>query len=105
MAEIVYNVTVNIAEEAEQAWLSYMQERHIADVLATGMFYKYRLSKVMAEGDTGVTYAVQYHARDMESYKLYQQIYAPKLQKEAGELFKDKMIAFRTLLEIISESE
>jgi hypothetical protein len=105
MPEIIYNVTVNIADEIEKDWLDYMHSKHIPDVLATGMFYKYRMSRVLTDDDTGITYAVQYHAKDLESYKLYQQLYAPKLQKEPLELFQQKMIAFRTLLELISESE
>ena len=104
MPEIIYNVTVNVAEEIEKNWLEYMITKHIPDVLATGMFFKYRISRVLAEGDTGITYAVQYHAKDLESYKLYQQLYAPKLQKEPLELFQDKMIAFRTLLELVHEN-
>jgi hypothetical protein len=40
----------------------------------------------------------------MESFKLYEQLYAQKLRQEALAHFGNKFIAFRTLLEIIDEN-
>jgi hypothetical protein len=68
------------------------------------MFKSYRFSKVLANDDTGTTYSVQYVATDMESFKLYEQLYAQKLRQEALAHFGNKFIAFRTLLEIIDEN-
>ncbi len=40
---IYYNVTVNINESVHDQWVKWMQEKHIADVIATGKFTSARL--------------------------------------------------------------
>lgn len=101
---IIYNVTVNIDESIHESWLTWMQNKHISDVLKTGMFTKAKLVKVLVEEEMGgTTYAVQYFAPSKEKLNEYQQNYAPKLKQEGLELFGDKMLAFRTELQVLSE--
>jgi len=100
---IIYNVTVNIDHEACEEWLTWMSETHIPDVMATGYFKEYRMAKVLAQDEGGVTYSVQYLAPDMESYHRYVHQEAPRLQAESEKLFKDRYVAFRTILEVIAQ--
>ncbi|MCG9879335.1 MAG: DUF4286 family protein [Bacteroidia bacterium] len=98
---IIYNVTIQVEESIEKAWLQWMKEKHLADVLGTGMFTDYKMLKLLSlqEDETGITYAIQYRSKNMENYERYQEEFAPALQAEGRELFGDKFIAFRTLLE------
>jgi phosphoribosylamine-glycine ligase len=101
---IIYNVTINIEESVHDQWLQWMQEKHINDVLATGKFSSARMVKVLVEEDMGgVTYSVQYFADSKEKLQQYYAEDAPRLREEGLKLFADKMLAFRTELEIISE--
>jgi hypothetical protein len=96
----IYNVTINIEEEVHQEWLQWMKEVHIPDVMETGMFLDNRILQVMVEEEQGITYSIQYGVRDLETLKLYQEVYAPKLQAEHTAKFKDKFVAFRTILRL-----
>lgn len=96
---IIYSITIKIDVAYHNQWLNWMKEVHIPDVLATGKFVDYNFYKILAENETdGFTYNVQYMANSMSDYFDYQKEYAPKLQSEHLNLFKDKFVAIRTLL-------
>ena len=98
---IIYNVTINIEDSVEQAWLKWMQDVHIPDVLKTGLFLDCRICRLLLEEETGVTYTFQYTANSIDDYHQYQKEHAPLLQKEHNDRFKDKFVAFRSLMEVI----
>lgn len=101
---ILYNVTINIHESVHDQWMRWMQEKHIGDVLATGKFSAARMVKVLVEEDMGgITYSIQYTTDSKETLQRYYDEDAPRLREEGLQLFGDKMLAFRTELELISE--
>jgi Domain of unknown function (DUF4286) len=101
---IIYNVTINIDESVEQKWLNWMKTKHIQEVLQTNLFTKAVLIKVLIEEEMGgSTYSIQYFCENKEKLNQYYQEFAPKLRKEGLELFGDKMLAFRTELQILEE--
>ena len=101
---ILYNVTINIHESVHDQWFSCMQEKHIADVLATGKFSSARMVKVLIEEEMGgTTYSIQYTTDSKNTLQKYYEEDAPRLREEGLRLFGDKMLAFRTELEVISE--
>ena len=101
---IIYNVTINIHESVHDQWFSWMQKKHIADVLATGKFSSARMVKVLIEEEMGgVTYSIQFTTDSKETLQKYYEEDAPRLREEGLQLFGDKMLAFRTELELISE--
>lgn len=99
----IYNVTVNIDESVQKEWLNWMKEIHIPEMLATGKFTQAKMSKVLIKEEMGgVTYSVQYTTDSYETLEKYYKENAPKLQEESLKLFKDKFVAFRTELKVIS---
>ena len=99
----IYNVTVNIEKSVHEDWLNWMKEVHIPEVLATGLFIDNRLCEVMVEEEQGITYSIQYRLKDLDSLDLYQKNFAPKLQAEHAARYRDKFVAFRTILRIEEE--
>jgi len=100
---IIYNVTVNIEGSIHEEWLKWIKN-HIPEVLSTGHFSEARLTRVLVEEEMGgVTYSVQYRAKSREALNKYYQFDADKLKGDAFLKFGDKMLAFRTELEIIDE--
>lgn len=98
----IYNVTVNIEEPYADEWLAWMKSTHVPDVLKTGLFTDSKIVRVLADEDSGgITYSIQYYFKTMDDFNLYDQEYAPALRAEHAERYKDKFVAFRTLLEII----
>lgn len=97
---IIYNVTVNIDVDAHDNWYAWMQEVHIPEVMETGLFLEAKMSRILAEEEGGMSYAIQYLCADMQTYEQYQTIYAPKLQQAHTAKFAGKFVAFRTLLKV-----
>jgi len=96
---IIYSVTVKIELDVHDEWFLWMKKKHIPDVLATGKFVDYRMLKILAENETdGITYNIQYRAKNISDYFDYINNLAEPLQKEHTEKYKDKFVAFRTLL-------
>ncbi|GAA4233273.1 DUF4286 family protein [Postechiella marina] len=99
----IYNVTANIEESIHDEWLTWIKE-HIPQVLATGKFEKATLSRVLVEEDMGgVTYSVQYRSYSREALDAYYRDDADKLRAEGLKKFADKMLSFRTELQIVDE--
>lgn len=100
MAKIIYNVTVSIEPDVEQAWITWMRNVHIPEVVEAGGFTEARFSRVLnGEGDN--SYSIQYLAESMDVYENYRNTAAARMQQKAKDLFENKFVAFRTLLELI----
>ena len=101
---IIYNVTINIDESVHDKWLSWMTEKHIPEIMATGKFVEAKMVKVLiVEEMGGTTYSVQYYAETKEKLEAYYKEDAPGFREEGARLFGDKMLAFRTELELLKE--
>ncbi len=99
---IIYNVTVNIHESVHQQWLLWMKNKHIPEVLATGKFSKAIFSRVMIDEEMGgTTYSTQYTTDSQATLEKYYTDDAPQLREEGLRIFGDKMLAFRTMLEVV----
>ena len=98
---ILYNVTVKVEQDIHEEWLRWMQHVHIPEVMATGKFEKYHLCRILHDDPDGVTYAIQYFAPDMATFKQYQEEDAKRLQAEHNRRFQEQYVAFRTLMEVL----
>lgn len=101
MSEIFYNVTVSVSEDVHEDWLAWLKREHIPEVLTTGMFLRATLLRVHAFEQGGYTYAVQYVCPDMAHYERYLQDFAPALRAQTEKRYGDKVVAFRTMLEVV----
>lgn len=99
----IYNVTVNIDESIHDEWLKWIKE-HIPQVLGTGKFEKATLTRVLVKEEMGgITYSIQYRSYSREALDAYYRNDAERLRAEGQKRFADKMLAFRTELQIIDE--
>jgi hypothetical protein len=96
---ILYNVTIGIDTDVEDEWKIWMLTTHIPDVMATGMFKKFEMFKILTDEDQGSSYSIQYTAESMNEVERYLGEFAPELIKRHLERYRDKHVAFRTLLE------
>ena len=100
----IYNFTINIQEEAHDAWLAWMKQTHIPLMLATQKFTKVLMTRVnLEEAMGGITYSVQYTTQSKAMLERYYQEDAPRLRSES-KAFEGKFVAFRTELEIVHEA-
>ena len=99
---ILYHVTIKIDQKVAAEWLSWMRAVHIPDVMATGCFQAYRITRMLYEDqEEGITFSVQYIAGNEEDLRYYSEHHAPRLQKEHREKFHNQFVAYRTVHEII----
>ncbi|NNK81516.1 MAG: DUF4286 family protein [Flavobacteriaceae bacterium] len=100
---IIYNITANIDQSIHDEWLEWVKN-HIPHVLATGKFTEAKLTKVLVEEDLGGTsYSIQFRAKSREDLDAYYKLDAERLRQEGLKKFADKMLTFRTELEIVDE--
>ncbi len=100
---IIYNVTVNVEKSIVEEWLLWMKNTHIAEVMQTNMFEKYTLLKLLNEEYTEhPTFAIQYFAKSQENINQYLKEFAPALRQKTEVKYGNKVMAFRTFLEIIA---
>ena len=101
---IIYNVSISVDETVEQEWLTWMREIHIPEVLNTGLFLNCRFSKLISHKEEGhQSYIAQYACKSVEDLENYKLNFAPDLQRKSMVKFADKMLAFRTELELIQD--
>ena len=99
---IIYNVTIKVEHDASEAWVVWMKNQHIPDLLNTGLFMDTRLCHLLEQDDTeGSTYVAQYFCQSMEEYNTYINEYATGMREKAAKAFGGKFVAFRTVMEII----
>lgn len=99
---ILYNVTVNIENDVEEEWIAWMKNKHIPDVMATGQFFDHQFYRLIGElPNNGSTYSIQFFAHSMREIDNYLTNFAPALRDDHIRKFKDKHVAFRTVLETV----
>jgi len=103
---LLYNVTITIDLNIHEDWVRWMREAHIPDVMSTGMFMSYRMSRLMGhEHVDSEIYTVQYLVKDMAHLMRYQEEFAPELQRQHRERYEGKFEAFRTVMELMDYNE
>ena len=98
---ILYNVTVKLDKDIEQKWLQWMKTKHIPDVMNTGHFTSNRICKLLdqPDDDTEATYVIQYQCPSLHKYNHYVLHDANALRDEHNKKFKEKFVAFRTVMQ------
>ncbi|TMM30348.1 DUF4286 family protein [Polaribacter aestuariivivens] len=99
----IYNVTINIDDNAHDEWLIWI-ENHISKVLDTGKFSSAKLTEVLVEEEMGgKTYSIQFTASSREDLDEYYKLNADELRAESFQKFGNKMMTFRTELKVVNE--
>ena len=98
----LYNVTVNVDSDIEKEWLHWMKTIHIPNVLETGFFIENKIFRLLHEPhNEGSTYSVQYFIHSLDDLEKYFNDFAPSLIAEHNTRYKDKHVAFRTVMEFV----
>lgn len=98
----IYNVTIKVNWCIHDAWIKWMNVKHLADVMATQCFTKYQFVRLMDIDEVeGPTYAIQYYCESQIIYTTYVEKFAPKLQQDGIDQFGNNFIGFRSLMQIV----
>ena len=100
---ILYNVTVKVHSSIADAWLLWLKEEHVQDILKTECFTHYKILQILEiDNSEGPTYAVQYFAESKALYNRYIEKYSEDMKKKSYTKWGDKFIAFRTVMQIVN---
>lgn len=99
---IIYNVTIKTDPSITESWLDWMKSEHLAEMMGTGLFQKHVMSRLLEDDADGDTFVVQYFCDNYERYLEYLERYAPQMRAKGIEKFGDKVIGFRTVMEVLS---
>ena len=100
---ILYNVTVKVHSSIADAWLQWLKEEHVQDILKTECFTHYKILQILEiDNSEGPTYAVQYFAESKALYNRYIEKYAADMKNKSYAKWGDKFIAFRTVMQIVN---
>jgi hypothetical protein len=98
----IYNVTIKVANEIANDWLMWLQQEHIAEVLATNCFTNATVLRLLEiDDEEGPTYAIQYFAESKANYNNYIEKYASALREKSFKKWGDKFISFRSLMQVV----
>ena len=100
---IIYNVTIKPELSIAEAWISWLQTEHIADVMATGCFVSAKVLKLLEVDETdGPTYAIQYEAESKAMYNRYIEKFAGEMRDRSFRQWGNKFIAFRSVMQVVN---
>ncbi|MBK9327837.1 MAG: DUF4286 family protein [Sphingobacteriales bacterium] len=100
---IIYSVYITIQQTASAAWLKFMQQKHLNDVMQTGCFVSCQMLKQTESGsDNAEQYVIQYSAESMEKLQYYLDRHALRLRQDVVVQFGDSFTAQRRIYEVIS---
>jgi Domain of unknown function (DUF4286) len=99
---IVYNITNKVNPAIETEWVSWQQQEHIPDIMATGQFNEYKFYRLLEQNESdGITYVIQYFSSSLDHYNTYINDFSATLRQKAFARWGDKFIAFRTIMQVV----
>lgn len=99
---IIYNVTVKVDWGIHDAWLAWMQQVHIPEVVSTGCFTHSQLVRLLdVDEKEGPTYAAQYFAESKADYNRYIELHSVSMKQKSFDKWGEQFIVFRSLMQIV----
>ncbi|HUC81580.1 MAG TPA: DUF4286 family protein [Flavisolibacter sp.] len=99
---IIYNVTIKVEESIASAWLNWLLNEHIPEVMSTGCFSSHKVVRLLEVDETeGPTYAIQYNADSKADYNRYIQLHAPGMRQKSFDKWGNSFIAFRSVMQVV----
>jgi hypothetical protein len=99
---IIYNVTIKVADNIADAWLNWLLNEHIPEMMATGCFSGHKVVRLLEVDDTeGPTYAIQYNADSKADYNRYIELFASGMRQKSFDKWGNSFIAFRSVMQVV----
>ena len=99
---LIYNTTYHVEEGQEKNFLIWMQEYYLPEVEKNGTLHAPRISSILSHIEEGsICFSVQFEVEDSAKLHRWHQEQGVKLNGELLNIFKDKVIGFPTLMEVI----
>lgn len=99
---LIYNTTYQVDSDQDKYFLVWLSEYYIPETEKYGAFSNPRLTKVLSHREEGsVCYSLQFEVESSAVLHRWHQEQGVKLNAELLKIFKDKVVGFPTLMEVI----
>ena len=98
---LIYNTTFQVDDEIVSNFLIWIKEHYIVEVEKTGDLKNPRLCRILSHRDEGSSFSLQWEIEDSAALHRWHLEQGIKLNEEMTKIFKDKVVGFPTLMEVI----
>lgn len=96
---VIYNVTYHASHGIREAWLFWLTQTHIPQMMDTGLFGEYHLFRLLGQDEAeGLTYIVQYMLADQEAFRLFETRHPSLRNGPVNPAFFPHCMAFQTVM-------
>ena len=99
---VIYSVFITLDNETESAWVDFMNNKHISDVMKTGCFTGYVFMRENESPEKGkIRFRVDYHLLDSDKMDKYLNEFSNSLRNDVAARFDGKFEAERRIYNVI----
>ena len=98
---MIYNTTFQVDDEVNDNFLIWIKESYIPEIEKYGALRAHRLCRVLSHRDDGSSYSLQWEVDDSATLHRWHREQGARLNEELKKIFKDKVVGFPTLLEVM----
>ncbi len=98
---LIYNTTFQVEDEIHDNFLVWIKECYIPEVEKHGTMRAPRICKVLSHRDDGSSYTLQWEVESSSLLHRWHLEQGMKLNDELVKIFKNKVVGFPTLMEVI----
>lgn len=98
---LIYNTTFQVDDEVNDNFLIWIKESYMPEIEKHGALKAARLCRVLSHRDDGSCYSLQWEVDDSAALHRWHREQGAKLNEELKKIFKDKVVGFPTLLEVM----
>lgn len=99
---LIFNTTYHVEEDQEKYFLIWLQEYYLPEIEKNGILHAPRIARILSHREEGSTcFSVQFEVEDSTRLHYWHQEQGIKLTEELLKIFKDKVVGFPTLMEVL----
>ncbi len=98
---LIYNTTFQVDDEVQSNFIIWIKECYIPEIEKTGLLKQPRLCKILSHRDEGSSFSLQWEVENSTVLHRWHMEQGAKLGEQLVDIFKDKVIGFPTLMEVI----
>ncbi|MDO4164303.1 MAG: DUF4286 family protein [Bacteroides sp.] len=99
---LIYNTTYHVEESQEKYFLIWIKEYYFPEVEKMGVLHAPRMARVLSHREEGsACYSVQFEVESSAQLHQWHREQGVLLNDELLKVFKDKVVGFPTLMEVI----
>ena len=99
---LIFNTTYHVEEDQEKYFLIWLQEYYLPEIEKNGILHAPRIARILSHREEGSTcFSVRFEVEDSTRLHHWHQVQGRKLTGALLKLFKDKVVGFPTLMEVL----